>query len=69
MRDLLYLVLALVSIALAAFFFYQYTSQGSADVGYFKFIVAVIFALLAIIFGGLFLSGRINKTDDIHITE
>ena len=69
MRDLLYAVLALISIALAAFFFYQYTRQGSADVGYFRFIVAAIFALLAIVFGGLFLSGRVNKTEDIHITE
>lgn len=69
MRDLLYAVLTLICIALAAFFFYKYTGQSSADEGYFKFIVAAIFALLAIVFGGLFLSGRVNKTEDIHITE
>ena len=29
----------------------------------------VLFLVLTLIFGGLFLSGRVNKNDDIHITE
>jgi hypothetical protein len=30
---------------------------------------AIVFAVLMVVFGGMFLSGRVNKTDDIHITE
>jgi len=30
---------------------------------------SVIFIILALVFGALFLSGRLNKTEDIHITE
>jgi membrane protease YdiL (CAAX protease family) len=32
-------------------------------------ILAIVFAILFVVFGGLFLSGRVNKTEDIHITE
>jgi hypothetical protein len=30
---------------------------------------AVVFAILMVVFGVMFLSGRVNKTEDIHITE
>lgn len=30
---------------------------------------SVIFIILALVFGALFLSGKLNKTEDIHITE
>ena len=69
MRSLLFAVLALISILIAAFFFYSYVNQRSGDEGMSKFILAAVFALLAIVFGGLFLSGRVNRTEDIHITE
>ena len=32
-------------------------------------ILAIIFAVLFVVFGGMFLSGRVNKSEDIHITE
>jgi hypothetical protein len=32
-------------------------------------VLSIICAILFIVFGVIFLSSRINKTDDIHITE
>jgi hypothetical protein len=32
-------------------------------------IAAVVFAILMVVFGVMFLSGRVNNTEDIHITE
>lgn len=59
-------LLALGSLILAALSFYQYTR----GVGETLWLIGIIlFGLLTIVFGGLFLSGRVNKTDEIHITE
>ena len=66
MKDMLYAVLALVSAVAAAFSFYKYTSSDDNKV----FLVGAIVGVLAtIVLGGLFLSGRVNKNEDIHITE
>ena len=66
MKDMLYALLALVSLAISGLSYWMYTA--SADN---KLYLAgiVIFALLFVVFGGLFLSGRVNKGEDIHITE
>ena len=66
MKDMLYAVLALVSLGIAAFSFYEYTT--SAD-NKLYLAGAIVFVLLAVVLGGLFLSGRVNKNEDIHITE
>ena len=65
MKDLLYVVLALVSAAVAAYSFYSFQSSGSTT----NLIVAIVFLILTIAFGIGYLYGRVNKTDDIHITE
>ena len=66
MKDMLYAVLALVSLVVAGFSFYQYTT--SAD-NKLYLAGSIVFLLLGVVLGGLFLSGRVNKNDDIHITE
>lgn len=66
MKDMLYAVLALVSLVIAAFSFYEYTQ--SAD-NKLYLVGAIVFILVTVGLGGLFLSGRVNKNDDIHITE
>ena len=63
---MLYALLALVAAVAAAFSFYTYTN--SDDVKLYLFL-AIGCALATIILGGLFLSGRVNKKEDIHITE
>ncbi len=70
MRDMLFAVLGLISAAVAAYFMYSYMhNQGRAEASMTPFIIAVIFALLALICGGLFLSNRVNRQEEIHITE
>ena len=62
----MYALLALVSLLVAVFSFYYFQVK---DGGTMFLVLGVIFALLTAVFGVIFLSGRINKTDDIHITE
>ena len=66
MKDMLYGILALVTAIAAAFSFYRYVS-GPGESLYIA--LAIIFAVLTVVLGGLFLSGRVNKNEDIHITE
>ncbi|HEX8288839.1 MAG TPA: hypothetical protein VF556_12630 [Pyrinomonadaceae bacterium] len=66
MKDMLYAVLALITALIAAFFFFRYIRSEENTI---NIVVAVLCVILTIVFGGLFLSGRVNRTDDIHITE
>lgn len=66
----MYALLALVSLAVAIGSFYFYVKPNSGEeANTLYFVVAAVFLLLTLIFGGLFLSSRVNKTEDIHITE
>lgn len=69
MKDMLYAVIALIAIAVAVWQFIVFVGQPARSVSYTPIIIAGICALIALVCGGLFLSGRVNKTDDIHITE
>lgn len=62
----MYALLALVSavIAIGSFYYFQAKSGGTLFL-----VLGIVFALAAAACGVMFLSGRINKTDDIHITE
>jgi hypothetical protein len=62
---MLYALLALVALLITAGSFYQYLQ--SAQILFL--VVAIVFLLATVAFGGLFLSGRVNKNEDIHITE
>ncbi len=62
---MLYGALALISGAIAVVSFLYY--QKSANI--MLFVAAIIFILLTLGFGAMFLAGRVNKTEDIHITE
>ena len=66
MKDMLYAVIALVSAVAAAFSFYKYTSSNDNKV---FLVVAIVCGLATVALGGLFLSGRVNKKEEIHITE
>ena len=65
MKDLLYAVLAIISAVVAVYFLYSFQKAGDST----SMIVGIIFALLALILGGLFMFGKVNRHDDIHITE
>lgn len=65
MSGMLSAILALVSAIIAVFSFLQY--QKTAGTMYL--IGTLVFLLAALALGSMFLSGRVNKTEDIHITE
>lgn len=69
MKDLLYAGLGLLSAAVAAYFMWSYISQKASEATSTPFIIAIVFAVLALVCGALFLSGRVNKQEEIHITE
>ena len=65
MKDMLFAVLALVSVVVAGYFLYSFQTAESTT----SLIIGIIFALLAVVFGGLFIFGKVNQHEDIHITE
>ena len=71
MKDLLYAVVGLIAAAVAVWQIWMFVNQGvrSADADYTHIIIGVICAVVALICGGLFLSNRINRQEEIHITE
>ena len=63
---MLYGLIALVSGAGAIFFLFIKEKQ---EGNLIPLVIGIILVVLTIVFGGLFLAGRVNKTEDIHITE
>jgi len=64
-KDLLFAVLALISAVIAVVTFLRY--QSTADT--IMIVIAILCLIATLGFGAVFLSGRVNKQDDIHITE
>jgi len=60
-------LVAVVSLVVAVFCFVEL--QKKPDAGTMYLVGGIVFAVLTIVFGGMFLSGRVNKGEDIHITE
>lgn len=68
MRDMLFALLGLISAALAAYFFYSFQKQVTNDSS-MNLILGIVFALLAVGFGAFFMFTRVNRHDEIHVTE
>ncbi len=63
---MLYGLLALVSLILTGLSYWLYTTSGGNNL----YLAGIIVFLIGTIgLGGMFLSGRVNKKEDIHITE
>ena len=62
----MYALLALVSLLIAAGSFYYFQMK---DGGTLFLVAGIVFGILFLVFGVFFMSGRVNKTEDIHITE
>jgi len=69
--NLLYGLISLVSFGIAIWLFLKDRGvvKAPGDESSLSLIAAIILIVIGIIFGGLFLAGRVNKTEDIHITE
>ena len=59
-------LLAVISLAVTAVSFYFYINRDGSTM---YLIGVIVFLILTLVFGALFLSGRMNKTEEIHITE
>lgn len=69
MKDLLYAGGGLLSAVVAAYFMWSYISQPRGVATSTPFIIAIIFGILALALGTMFFLGKVNKQDEIHITE
>jgi uncharacterized membrane protein YhhN len=59
-------LLAVVSLVLTALSFWMYRSSPDNTLW---LVGVVVFLIATLAFGGMFLSSRVNKGEDIHITE
>ncbi len=66
MKDLLYIVLGLIAAGVAV---WQMIGYMGKDPQTTQLVVAVIFTVIAMGFGVMFLLGKVNKEEDIHITK
>ncbi len=60
-------LIAVVCLLAAGFCFYRFQHTSADNTIYM--VGGIVFGILTVIFGVMFLSGRINKSEDIHITE
>lgn len=67
MKDLLFALLALISAVVAGYFIYTFQADKIDNPN--ALIIGIVFAVLAVIFGGLFMFNRVNRHDEIHVTE
>ena len=68
-KDMLYAGGGLLSVIIAAYFMWSYLSQPRGAVSSTPFVIAIVFGILALICGAMFLAKRVNKQEEIHITE
>jgi hypothetical protein len=59
----------LAVICLAGAIFCVYKFQTATEGGTAYMIGGIVLAILMVVFGVMFMSGRVNKSEDIHITE
>ena len=64
---MLFAVLALVTAVGAVFSWLQYTGSSQGNIVFLVLFGICVVATIAL--GAMFLSGRVNKKEDIHITE
>ena len=62
---MLYGILAFVSLLVTIFSVYTYISSNNT----LALVGAIVFLIATVGLGGVFLSSRVNKKEEIHITE
>jgi lipopolysaccharide export system protein LptC len=69
MKNIAYLVLALIAAAIAAWRMWIFATAKTSAQQNSDLIISVVCILLAIVFAGLLLAGKVNKEEEIHITK
>ncbi len=65
MKDWMYALIAVASAIIAFFSFRQFQDSGQT----IMLVLTIIFVLLLIISGGVFLAKKLSKKEEIHITQ
>jgi uncharacterized membrane protein len=69
MKDMLCILGAILGIAIAAWQLWGFMSQKAGVASYTGLVIAIIFIIIAMACGVMFLLGRVNKEEEIHITK
>lgn len=69
MKNIIYLVLALIAAVIAAWRMWHFATARVSEQQTSDLVVSVVCILLAIVFAGLLFAGRVNKEEEIHITK
>lgn len=69
MKDSLFAILGLLSAIAGAYFFYRFQTQPDDSGGSMNLILAIILILLAVAFGAYYMFNRVNRHEEIHVTE
>lgn len=68
MKGTLFAILGVITAVISVFFIYKQVTQKDI-VDHTNLYIAIPFLLFTLAFIGLFLSGKINKEEEIHITK
>lgn len=68
MKDSLFAILALLSAIGGAYFFWRFQGQ-EENAGSMNLILAIVLILLAVALGAYFMFNRVNRHEEIHVTE
>ncbi len=68
MKDSLFAILALISAIVAGYFFYSFQTSGDEGATT-SLILGVLFALVAVGLFAFYMFNKVNRHEDIHITE
>ena len=66
MKNTLFALLALVSALIAVFFFYRFQN---AEDGTMSLILGIVFVIVFVGLGIMYMTNKVGKQEDIHITE
>jgi heme/copper-type cytochrome/quinol oxidase subunit 4 len=69
MKDILFVIVGLAAAAVAILQIYKFLNLPGTNTGKTHLWIAIAAAVVACIFGVLFLLGRVNKEEEIHITQ
>lgn len=72
MKGAIYILLTIVAAAIGAWQMYAFVNSVTnrnqyGEVSYL--IISLVCIAIALVFGGLYLSGRVNKEEELHITK
>ena len=72
MKSAIYIILCLITAVAGAWQMYAYLStvnNRNTSGNMTHLVISIVCIVAALVFGGLFLAGRVNKEEELHITQ